>query len=446
VPASFFTYPVVAVQHDPPSSGARVPTDATGRPSDYDRRPAEADGASYARGYFMSYQLGRDSISRKRFLGRAITAIGSFGIGAAFAPEVSAALDARRKKRVKVDHVVRSDRPEVISWGFLPNRDAEPVLTMRSGETVKIEQISHEGILEDQGNPIDFFASWGIGRDEILDDQLMVYREVEHKGEGPHVITGPVAVEGAEPGDWLEVRCLDIEPRVAYGVNSARDGRGALPGEYPTGGKPIYSNLLKFDLERKAGLFPAGNGIEVPLRPFMGIVGVAPNTSAIVNSIPPSVYGGNLDVKSLMTASSTAYYPVQVPGALLYTGDGHAAQGDGEVSLTAIETSQTPTFSVVLHKEDRLKEEGLPLMSNPWGETKDAWIVTGIDTDLGEAMQEAVRETISFLTQTQGLTRDDAYSLASIGVDFEVSQVVDINKGIHARVYKHLFTTNRRGG
>jgi acetamidase/formamidase len=151
-------------------------------------------------------------------------------------------------------------------------------------------------------------------------------------------------------------------------------------------------------------------------------------------------------VKSLMTASSTAYYPVQVPGALLYTGDGHAAQGDGEVSLTAIETSQTPTFSVVLHKEDRLKEEGLPLMSNPWGETKDAWIVTGIDTDLGEAMQEAVRETISFLTQTQGLTRDDAYSLASIGVDFEVSQVVDINKGIHARVYKHLFTTNRRGG
>ena len=336
-------------------------------------------------------------------------------------------------------HYLRSDRPEALSWGFLPNRDAEPVLTVHSGDLATIEQISHEGIQEDQGDPREFFPSRGIPEEDILEDQLMVFEEVEQKGEGPHVVTGPVAVEGAEPGDILEVRCLQILPRVYYGVNSARHGKGSLPEEYPLGGKPYYGNLITFDLHRGVGHFPAGDGIEVPLKPFMGIVGVAPDTSEMVNSVPPDVYGGNLDVKRLMAAGTTAYYPVQVPGALLYTSDGHAAQGNGEVSLTAIETSQTPTFQVIVHKRDRLAEEGLPLLENPWGETEEAWIVTGIDEDLDEAMKEAVRETISFLTQTRGLSREDAYSLASIAVDFEVSQVVDINKGVHAVVPKVLF-------
>jgi acetamidase/formamidase len=163
----------------------------------------------------------------------------------------------------------------------------------------------------------------------------------------------------------------------------------------------------------------------------------------MVNSIPPENYGGNLDVAPLMAANSTVFYPVQVPGALFYTGDGHAAQGNGEVSLTAIETSLTPTFQVILHKEDDLEEEAIPVMNNPWGETEEAYIVTGIDENLDEAMKEAVRETISFLTQTQNLSPDDAYSLASIGIDFEVSQVVDINSGIHARIHKHLFADTR---
>ena len=258
-----------------------------------------------------------------------------------------------------------------------------------------------------------------------------------------HVITGPVAVEGAEPGDWLEVRCLEIEPRVDYGVNSARHGKGSLPDEYPTDDKDYYGNLIRFDTERNVGLFPAGEGIEVPLNPFMGIFGVAPDTSEMVNSIPPENYGGNLDVAPLMAANSTVFYPVQVPGALFYTGDGHAAQGNGEVSLNAIETSLTPTFQVILHKEDDLEEEAIPVMNNPWGETEEAYIVTGIDENLDEAMKEAVRETISFLTQTQNLSPDDAYSLASIGIDFEVSQVVDINSGIHARIHKHLFADTR---
>ncbi len=341
------------------------------------------------------------------------------------------------------NHYLASDRPEVISWGFLPNRDAEPVMVVRSGDCVTIEQISHEGILPDQGNPYDFFASWNIPQEDILDDQLMVFEEVEQKGEGPHVVTGPVAIEDAEPGDILEVRCLEIAPRVYYGVNSARHGKGSLPEIYPLDGDDLYSNLLTFDLDRGIGHFPAGTGIEVPLKPFMGIVGVAPDTSEMVNSVPPDVYGGNLDVKRLMTAGSTAYYPVQVPGALLYTSDGHAAQGNGEVSLTAIETSQTPTFQVIVHKKDRLAEEGLPVLKNPWGETPEAWIVTGIDKDLDSALQEAVKETISFLTQTRGLSQEDAYSLASIAIDYEVSQVVDINKGVHGVVPKILFPDGR---
>ena len=163
----------------------------------------------------------------------------------------------------------------------------------------------------------------------------------------------------------------------------------------------------------------------------------------MVNSIPPENYGGNLDVAPLMATNTTVFYPVQVPGALIYTSDGHAAQGNGEVSLTAIETSLTPTFQVILHKADSLEEEAIPVMNNPWGETEEAYIVTGIDENLDEAMKEAVRETISFLTQTKNLSGDDAYSLASIGIDFEVSQVVDINSGIHARIHKHLFADTR---
>lgn len=397
----------------------------------------------------------KDKMSRGGFLLRAGGALGSVLLGSAWgasragAQEGLGGYDGNSANTtgsyvpVGSHHLLRSDRPEVNRWGFLPNRDAEPVLTVASGDTVSIEQISHEGILPDQGSPYDFFASWDIPESEILDDQLMVFEEMEQKGEGPHVVTGPVAVEGAEPGDWLEVRCLQIDPRVSYGVNSARHGKGSLPDEYPLDGKDYYGNLLRFDLERQVGLFPAGEGIEVPLKPFMGIVGVAPDTSEMVNSVPPDTYGGNLDVKRLMTAGSTAFYPVQVPGALLYTSDGHAAQGNGEVSLTAIETSQTPTFQLILHKKDRLQQEHVPLLKNPWGETEDAWIVTGINEDLDEAMKEAVRETISFLSQTRNLSAEDAYSLASIGIDFEVSQVVDINKGVHATIHKHLFPDGR---
>lgn len=395
----------------------------------------------------------RDRISRRRMLVRTGGALGTLLFGGALASRAEAT-EAPPYDGFAVNttgsfapegarHYVPSDRPEELSWGFLPNRDAEPVLTIRSGDVVTMDQISHEGILPDQGDPVTFFTGRGVAREEILADQLMVFEEVEKKGEGPHVVTGPVAVEGAESGDWLEARCMEIAPRVSYGVNSARHGKGALPDEYPLNGEPYYGNVVRFDTSRNVGIFPTGAGIEVPLKPFMGIFGVAPNTSEMVNSVPPENYGGNLDVAPLMTAGSTVFYPVQVPGALFYTSDGHAAQGNGEVSLTALETSQTPTFQIILHKKANLEEESIPVMKNPWGETEEAYVVTGIDEDLDEAMKEAVRETISFLTQTRDLSPEDAYSLASIGVDFEVSQVVDINKGIHGCIPKHLFPDGR---
>lgn len=205
--------------------------------------------------------LPKDGISRSRFLAGIGSALGAATLGGALASRARGQTETRVYDGNPVNttrtfapegarHLLRSDRPEVISWGFLPNRDSEPVMSARSGDIVTIEQISHEGILEDQGSPYEFFAGWGIPESEILPDQLMVFEEVEHKGEGPHVVTGPVAIEGAEPGDWLEVRCLDIRPHVTYGVNSARHGKGSLPGEYPLDGKPYYGNLIEFDIHR----------------------------------------------------------------------------------------------------------------------------------------------------------------------------------------------------
>ena len=329
-------------------------------------------------------------------------------------------------------HTVMST-PENIIWGELFKADSKPILQMKSGDRITMQTISHEGILADQGDTVEFFTKAGIDTNKILPDQLNVKAKVKKTGPGPHVITGPIFLEGAEPGDVLEIKTLKLDYRVPYGVISNRHTKGALPGEYPENNAPIYTKVIPLDMERNVGFFRPSNGrpnIEIPLKPFMGIMGVVPaNREEAVNSIPPGIYGGNIDIKHIGEGTSL-YLPVQVPGALFYAGDPHCAQGNGEVALTAIECSLTPTFELVVHKDMKL--------NTPMGETPDAWLAIGLDKDLDEAMKKSVRESLRIIEEKYGLTKQDALLLGSAAIDFEVSQVVDIVKGIHGVISKDL--------
>ena len=324
--------------------------------------------------------------------------------------------------------------PDHVIWGELFKPDSEPILTVKSGDLVALETISHEGILADQGDTVEFLTGQGIDSEDILPDQLEVKANVEKTGPGPHVITGPIYVEDAEPGDVLEIKTVKIDYRVPYGVISNRHGKGALPGEFPVDEADIYTKVIPIDMAQNIGIFRPSNeapAIGIPLKPFMGIMGVVPaDVAESVNSIPPGVYGGNVDIKRLGVGSSL-YLPVQVPGALFYSGDPHCAQGNGEVALTAIECSLTPTFELVLHKDMALEQ--------PMGETSESWISVGLDEDLNEAMKESVRESLRIVNSEYGLTEQDALLLGSAAIDFEVSQVVDIVKGVHGVISKELF-------
>ncbi len=334
--------------------------------------------------------------------------------------------------------------PENVIWGELFKPDSRPIMRVQSGDRIVMQTISHEGILPDQGDSVEFFAQGGIpqntksliAQNKILPDQLKVKAAVKKTGPGPHVITGPVYVEGAEPGDVLEIKTIAINYRSPYGVISNRHNRGALPGEYPENNAPIYSKVISIDAKREVGIFQPENDlppVEIPLKPFMGIMGVAPaNREEAANSIPPGTYGGNVDIQ-LLGRGSSLYLPVQVPGALFYSGDPHCAQGNGEVALTAIECSLTPTFELVVHKDMKLTE--------PMGETKDAWIAIGLDKDLDEAMKKAVREYLQIANEKYGMTKQDALLLGSAAIDFDVSQVVDIVKGIHGTIPKQMLQT-----
>jgi len=337
-----------------------------------------------------------------------------------------------------------SSTPANVIWGELFKPDSKPIARVKSGERVVMETISHEGILPDQGDTIQFFAQGGIpknpkstiSRQQILADQLQTKARVKKTGPGPHVITGPIYVEGAVPGDVLEIKTVAINYRSPYGAISNRHGKGALPGEYPENNAPIYSKVIAIDAKREVGIFQPANNlppIEIPLKPFIGLMGVVPADPAeAANSVPPGNYGGNLDIR-LLGRGSSLYLPVQVPGALFYAGDPHCAQANGEVALTAIECSLTPTFEFVLHKDMKL--------ATPMGETKDAWIAVGLDKDLDEAMKKSVREYLQIANEKYGMTKQDALMLGSAAIDFDVSQVVDIVKGIHGTIPKQLFPT-----
>lgn len=354
--------------------------------------------------------------------------------------------------------------PETVSWGSLPNANAKPVLSVPSGSVVTFDTVSHEGILEDQGkDPVKYFGQFGIKPGQVLKDaQAIAASNLEHDfvKDGPHVVTGPVEIQGAKAGDVLMVQMLALEPRVPYGVISNRHGKGALPGEFPEnkGQQPgadaahpeLYANVFTFAPIRQIngkwyGIVKDKGGVEarIPLKPFNGTMGVAVNTQDKPNSIPPGPYAGNLDVNEL-SVGAVLYIPVQVDGALFYAADPHFAQGDGEVALTAIEGSLRSTYRLTVLKAG---DPRLPMkapMKNPFAETRDYWIPIGLNADLNEAMKDATRQTVQFLNEKLGMDRATALAYASAGVDFQVTQVVDRVKGVNAMIRKSDFTAARK--
>lgn len=328
--------------------------------------------------------------------------------------------------------------PSEVLWGRLPCGADSPVLTVDSGTEVTIDTISHEGMLEDQGrDPRAFFG--GFGATDVLDDAVALAASLYDRGDGgPHVVTGPIHVRGARAGDLLKMTVIETLPRVPYGIVSNRHGRGALPAEYPVVGD-VVSVFAGVDGE--FGTMPrvlgGAHDVRFPLHPFLGIMGVAVTGSVRPHSVPPGPHGGNIDI-NLLTTGASLYLPVQVDGALAYVGDPHFAQGDGEVALTAMEASLRATlrFEVIAH-EDAVAAFGE--LVGPLAETAEFLVPTGLDADLDLAVQNCVRAAIALLQARYGMDAPHAYAYLSAATDFNISQVVDLVKGVHARIRKADF-------
>jgi len=303
--------------------------------------------------------------------------------------------------------------PANIQWGAYA-AGAKPVLTIKSGETVRIETAS--------GNPA-VLGPLGAPEDDNLRELKEIYAQIKERGPGPHILTGPVAVEGAKPGDVLQVDILSVEPRSTYGYNCQSPVAGILPYDFPVS----RTTLIKVDLQ--ARIAPMSPGVRIPLRPFFGSMGLAP-ASGRVNSAPPGAHAGNLDNKELV-AGTTLYIPVQHEGALFSTGDGHLIQGDGEVDLCGLESPLAGVFRLTVRKDMKLLW--------PRAETPTHVIAMGFHETLDEAARRATREMVEYLVTVKGMTPQDAYSLCSMAVDLRITQVVDGVKGVHAMVPKALF-------
>ncbi len=306
--------------------------------------------------------------------------------------------------------------PSTVAWGYYSS-SAKPALTVHSGDTVRMQTLSTCG-------PPERLIAEGVKVQDIPPYTAPIYKEVKDKGPGGHILTGPVAIEEAEPGDVLEVQILKVEIDANFACNGFAVGRGFLPMEFPYS----RSKIIPLDRERMIGHF--GPGIEIPLRPFFGSMGVAPGGGRI-DSAPPFVHAGNLDNKELV-AGTTLYIPVAAKGALFEAGDGHAGQGNGEVDITAMETYLSGTFRFVVHKKKSLLW--------PRAETPTYYISMGFSKDLKEATEHALRDMIDFLMEEKHLSRDDAYMLSSVAVDLDITQLVDGNVGVHAMCPKGIFT------
>lgn len=292
----------------------------------------------------------------------------------------------------------------------------KPVLTIESGDIVRLETAT--------GNPR-WFEDLGVPKEKIPAELYPIFDGVPADDRGDHTLNGPIAIRGAEPGDVIEIRIRAVDLRLPIGGQGFGPNSGTLPEEFPY----EKNRVTWIDVAKRVVLFAPG--IEIPARPFWGVIGVAPPAGmGRVSSGPPNVFGGNFDNPDL-GAGSTLYLPVHVAGALLSIGDGHAAQGYGEVSGTAVETSLKGEIQVILHKKGRLRW--------PRAETATHYMTMGLDEDLDQAAKIATREMLDFLVETKGLSREEAYLLASVAMNLIVTQVVDGTKGIHAMMPKTIF-------
>jgi acetamidase/formamidase len=306
--------------------------------------------------------------------------------------------------------------PKNVTWGYF-DPSTPPVLRISSGDNVEVETLPGGGSAA--------LKAAGLPRDQMQPALLEVEREVNDRGEVPHILTGPIWIEGAEPGDTLQVRILSVEPAVPYAWNSFEPGKGFLQDDFPY----AHFKLTRLDLARKVAQF--SDGIEIPLHPFFGVMGVAPPAATgRVSSGPPWIHTGNMDNKDLV-AGTTLYIPVHVKGALFSVGDGHVGQGDGEVCLTALETALRGTLQFTVRKDMRLRW--------PRAETPTHFITMGFNENLEEAARTALTEMLDFLVQEKHLDRDTAYILASDAVDLHITQLVDGKKGVHALLPKAIF-------
>ncbi len=312
-------------------------------------------------------------------------------------------------------HTLRA-APDTVRVGVFA-AEIPPVLTIESGDSVKIQCVS--------------------GRDEVMpppDTGLTVPTELaavlaanpgRHAG---HIVTGPIAIAGAMPGDMLEIRIDKIELGADWGYNLIRPLGGTLPEDFPE------QVLIHIKVDRARNICTLPWGTELALAPFFGVMGVAPPPQfGAISSIQPRIHGGNLDNKE-MTAGSTLFLPVWIPGANFSVGDGHGVQGDGEVCISALEMCLTGTFTFVLHKGSATH----PVLRMPRAETPTHFITMGLNEDMDQAMKQALREMIAFICSRTNLSREQAYQFCSLAVDFHVTQTVNGEKGIHGLLPKGL--------
>jgi acetamidase/formamidase len=306
--------------------------------------------------------------------------------------------------------------PKTVAWGYY-DAAAEPVLHIKSGDTVTFETLLT--------NSPTGLEKAGVAPEQVQQNLRDIYKEVATHGPGGHILNGPVYIEGAEPGDTLEIHIRKIDLAIPYAYNGFRYGAGFLTQDFPY----ARTKIIPLDRERMVARFAPG--IEIPLHPFFGSMGVAPPESyGRINSAPPAIHGGNMDNKELV-AGTTLYLPVHARGALFEIGDGHAGQGNGEVDITALETSLIGTLQFVVRKDLKVRY--------PRAETPTHYISMGYDDDLSEATRIAVREMIGFLANDKHITREDAYMLTSVAGDVDVTELVDGNKGVHVMLPKAIF-------